>query len=136
MPGIQRPTKRSRLVVRSEVVGPYVDAAVKAFGWSTVRAMAMRPNIRFSYIPRRDVLRFRNFADIDERIEKGLLAYDIAEREGFLRVEETLAQYGVLPTDYLKSAEAFFESVRARLLRPTAAFSAARAWARNGPAVA
>ena len=46
---------------------------------------------------------------MDERIEKGLLAYEIAEREGFDRVEETLAQYGVLPADFLKSAESLFE---------------------------
>ena len=98
------------------VVGPSVDSAVNAFDWDRVRRLSLRPNIRFAYSPRRETLRFCDFADMDERIEKGMRAYEIAEKVGWERVEGTLCRYGVLPGGFVESADAMFSAMRARLL--------------------
>jgi hypothetical protein len=100
------------------IVAPSVDAAVRAFTWSRIRELALRPDIRFAYIPRKDTLRFRDFADVGERIEKGLRAYEIAENVGWERVEAALCRYGVLPANFLDAAEVLFDAIRERLLAP------------------
>lgn len=75
------------------VVAPAVAAAVAGFRWEPVRRLALRPAIRFSYMPHRETLRFSDFADTDERIEKGLRAYGIAEAVGWGTVEARLSRY-------------------------------------------
>lgn len=97
------------------VVGPAVDAAVAAFDWPRVRALALRPTIRFAYIPARDALRFANFADVDERIVKGLEAHRIAEAVGLDAVETALSRYGVLPIRFLDVADEAFAALSERL---------------------
>jgi hypothetical protein len=46
---------------QSAIVAPSVDAAVKDFTWFRVRDLALRPDIRFAYIPRRDLASFPRF---------------------------------------------------------------------------
>ncbi|MCA8908525.1 MAG: hypothetical protein KDA49_05425 [Rhodospirillaceae bacterium] len=98
------------------VVGPSVDSAVAGFDWDRIRRLSLRPTIRFAYIPRREALRFADFADVDERIEKGLRAFEIAEDAGWTRVEGTLCRYGVLPGSFVERADTLFSAMRARLL--------------------
>ena len=40
---------------------------------------------------------FRNFGDKDERIAKGLKAYDLALQAGLSRVRDSLLMYGHIP---------------------------------------
>jgi hypothetical protein len=97
-------------------VAASVDAAMTAFTWSRVRDLALRPTIRFAYMPRRGALRFRDFANVDERIEKALQAYEIAEEVGLERVEMALRRYRMLPSNFLDAAEDVFDATRERLL--------------------
>ncbi|MET7246436.1 hypothetical protein ABZT49_24065 [Methylobacterium sp. EM32] len=100
------------------VVAPSVAAAVDGFTWDFVRRLALCPSIRFAYMPHRETLHFANFADTDERIEKGLRAYAVAEAVGWDAVEARLSRYGALPADFLAAAGTPFHATRARLLPP------------------
>ena len=97
-----------------EIVAPAVDAAVAAFDWPLARGLALTPTVRFSYIPRDKALRFSDFASADERIEKGLRAYEIAEDVGLGWVEAELQGYGLLPEGYGWAPDAAFASMRDR----------------------
>lgn len=88
------------------VVGPAVEAAASAFRWDRVRALALRPTVRFAYMPRRETLRFADFSDADERIEKALRAYAIGEEVGWPAVEAALAAYRVPETGFRDDASA------------------------------
>ncbi|WP_279356568.1 hypothetical protein [Methylobacterium indicum] len=98
------------------VVAPAVAAAAAGFAWEPVRSLALRPSIRFAYMPRRATLHFADFADTDERIEKGLRAFAIAEAVGWGTVEARLSRYGALPAGFFAAAGTAFHATRARLL--------------------
>lgn len=66
-------------------VAAAVDRAVAALDWPWVRRLALMPRLGLAYIPWRLQARFRNFASMDERVEKGLHAFDMAERQGWQR---------------------------------------------------
>ncbi|KMO15491.1 hypothetical protein QR78_00380 [Methylobacterium indicum] len=98
------------------MVAPAVAAAAAGFAWEPVRRLALRPSIRFAYMPRRETLHFADFADTDERIEKGLRAFAIAEAVGWGTVEARLSRYGALPAGFFAAAGTAFHATRARLL--------------------
>ncbi|MGE7414297.1 hypothetical protein [Methylobacterium tarhaniae] len=100
------------------VVAPSVAAAANGFTWEPVRRLALRPSIRFAYMRHRETLHFANFADTDERIEKGLRAYAVAKAVGWDEVEARLSRYRALPAGCLTSAGTAFHAARARLLPP------------------
>jgi hypothetical protein len=90
------------------VVGPTVATAAEEFDWPLAKAIALRPLIRFAYFPGQTRLWFRNFASREERIEKGLRAFEIAARVGWASVDAGLKRYGVLPpTHFITPARAF-----------------------------
>ncbi len=78
---------------QTHVVAAPVEAAVAAFQWPMVKALAMRPRVSFTYIPIWQQLQFVNFASKDERISRGLDAFDIAERVGWDQAELALDCY-------------------------------------------
>lgn len=98
------------------VVAPAVAAAAAGFAWEPVRRLGLRPAIRFAYMPRRDTLHFADFADTDERIEKGLRAFALAEAAGWSTVEARLSRYGALPAGFFAAAGTAFHATRARLV--------------------
>ena len=98
------------------VVGPRIAAALDAFTWPLVRAIALRPSIRFAFFPGGSRLWFRNFADAGERIENGLRAFELAERAGRERVETTLDAYRILPLAFFTD-EGYFERKRREWLQ-------------------
>ena len=73
------------------VVGAVVSEAFAALDWPLVAQAAMRPAIRFEYFPRLRRLWFTAFDSADQRIEKGLQAFDIAARVGWAQVRESIA---------------------------------------------
>ncbi len=75
---------------QEEVVGAAVDRAVAAFDWTWMRELSLRPVINFGYIPLSRRFRVRSMASQDERIARGLAAYDIAADVGWPRVMATL----------------------------------------------
>jgi len=78
-------------------VAPGVEAAVRSFECRIMRFLCLRPLVRFAYFPSFKYLWFRDFANKDERIERGLRAQGLAEKVGWPQVEKSLRYYGVLP---------------------------------------
>jgi hypothetical protein len=93
-------------------VGPALDAAVAALDWPLARAIALRPRIRFAYFPPEVAFWFRNFADREERIEKGLRAFDTAATVGWCHVEASLRGYDLLPRAFFAASRAHFGTLR------------------------
>ena len=100
---------------QEHVVGPSIEAANAAFEWPLMKFLALRPSIRFAYLPRRRPLFFRNFAETAERIEQGLRAFDLAAAAGWRHVEGTLRDYQVLPDAFFAGPAAYFRTVRQEL---------------------
>ncbi len=94
------------------VVGPSIKCAIESFDWPLMKFIALRPLIRFAYFGRRRPLFFRSFADQDERIEKGLRAFNVAATVGWDRVEATLRDYDILPDAFFVSSRQHFAVVR------------------------
>ncbi len=83
---------------QQHIVGPTIEKAIAEFDWSLLRSLALRPVIRFAYF-RRPFL-FRNFANKEERIAKGLVAFNVAAETGWNNVEQDLRKYDVLPEQF------------------------------------
>lgn len=107
------PARRRALFTRAlqheqEVtVAPGVQAEVERFDCPILRALCLRPVVRFAYFPWSEVFFFENFASKDERIEKALRSYEIADRAGWGAVEAAMARYGHLPEEYHHDPAAF-----------------------------
>lgn len=86
-------------------VAPGVEQAVSGFDCRILKTLCLRPIVRFAYFPRCKFLMFRNFADKDERIEKGFRAYDLAARIGWPCVRDAIRDYGVMPETFLESPQ-------------------------------
>ncbi len=101
---------------QENVVGPAVQEATAALDWPLVRALAMRPSVRFAYFPAGVRLAFRNFADRQERIRQGLQAFDIGAELGWAAVAEALEEYDILPREVFTTPAEHFVALRAQLL--------------------
>jgi hypothetical protein len=106
---------------QQHVVGPAVQQAVAAFAWPLVRFIALRPSIRFAYFPASRRLWFRDFSCREERIEKGLDAFELAASAGWSTVEDSLRCYRILPAAFFVGPADYFAQTRRALI------SAARA---------
>lgn len=93
------------------IVGPAVERAFVEFDWSIIKALALRPKISFAYFPRSSPLVFSNFSDTNERIEKGLLAFDLAASVGWETVDHKLRSYGILPSDFSVDPKHYFRNL-------------------------
>jgi hypothetical protein len=101
---------------QANVVGPSLQAAVEKFDWPLLRTIALRPLIRFAFFRDRPRFWFRNFSCREERIEKGLRAFDIAASVGWDHVESTLRHYDILPAEFFANSVEFFSELRTKLL--------------------
>ena len=104
---------------QESIVGPSVERAFEDFDWPIIKALALRPTVRFSYLPRSSPLPFRNFADTHERIEQGLLAFDIAADVGWARVESALRDYGIMPQAFFENPKQCFSHLQGTALLTT-----------------
>ena len=96
---------------QATIVGPAVAQAFNEFDWPIVKAMAQRPKISFAYFPRSAPLVFRDFSDTDERIEKGLMAFDLAEAAGWDNVDDKIRSYGILPPGFSIDPNSYFRNL-------------------------
>lgn len=96
---------------QEEVVGPAVREAVAGFDWPAMKRLALRPTIRFAYFGRRRAA-FRDFSRVEERIANGLRVFDWSAELGWSAVEASLADYGLLPREFLKDPERWVENLR------------------------
>jgi hypothetical protein len=71
-------------------VAPGVQAEIEKFDCPILRFLCLRPIVHLAYFPRGNYMFFRNFADKQERIEKAIRSYDLAERAGWPRVQEAM----------------------------------------------
>ena len=77
---------------QERVVSGTLDDAFAVFDWPLMSGLCQRPWVWFSYFRVGRSMNFKQFTDQAERVEKGLLAYDRAERLGFARLaQQTLA---------------------------------------------
>jgi hypothetical protein len=98
------------------VVAETVQRACDALHWPLVKYLALRPLVKFSYLPGQKAIRFCNFADRQERIANGMCAFDIAASVGWRQVEQSLQDYGLLPRGFFESPDSHFRKMRADIL--------------------
>jgi hypothetical protein len=96
------------------IVEPAIQEAVKDLHWPLLKAMALRPYVRFAYMP--GGMWFRNFSNQQERIERGMHAFDTAAQVGWKEVEAALHNYRVLPAAFLEVPGEYYEQLRSSLL--------------------
>ena len=108
---------------QAHIVGPAIHSAFAAFNWPLIRRMALTPKIRFAYFGGKP-LAFRDFSDTDERIEKGIAAFDRASKHGWSKVEQALDDYSVMPDAFMIDPSAFFSAVQ-RSITVTPSFTMA-----------
>ena len=94
------------------VVGPTVQTAFEDLAWPVVEAIARRPRIRFAYFQGRDCLKFRDFADRQERIRNGKLAFRFAANLGWDNVEQSLRTFAGMPAGLLRPAPIPLTAIR------------------------
>ena len=99
--------ERALLFEQELTVGPKVREEVAKFDCPVLTAIVLRPVVRFTYFPRSTYFAFRNFGDTDERIEKAVRSYALAERMGWPRVGETIRRHGVLPQRFFADPRAY-----------------------------
>jgi hypothetical protein len=76
-------------------VGPRVAEAVKKFNCPILKALALKPVVRFRYFPKATVFFFRDFSDRFERTEYAMKSFDLAEQAGWDQVVAAMYEYGV-----------------------------------------
>ena len=105
---------------QSHVVGPTIAEALALLQWPMMRQIAMKPVIRFAYFPRGKRLWFANFSDRQERVNNGLVAFELAARAGWQATAGALRHYAVLPDAFFTDARSHFAGLREAALATTA----------------
>jgi hypothetical protein len=82
---------------QAKVVGPAVDAALADFHWPFMRELSRRPWVWFSYFRVGRALVFKDFSDSEERVAKGLCAFDWAVAKGWAVIERNCINNPLLP---------------------------------------
>ncbi len=98
------------------VVRPSIDKAMAEFDWPILKFIAMKPRIQFAYFPQETDFRFRNFAEQNDRIEKGERAFEVAADVGWDQVELALRAYEILPEEFFADNETYFHGLRGAIL--------------------
>ncbi|MEO9175185.1 MAG: hypothetical protein ABI317_06685 [Gaiellales bacterium] len=103
-------------------VGPKIREEVAKFDCPILSAIVLRPVVRFSYFPRTTYLTFSNFGSTEERIEKAVRSYDLAERVGWPRVGSAIQRAAVLPQRFFERPRAYADELAdaASVARPLA----------------
>jgi len=96
-----------------KVVGPVVDEALAAFQWRLMRWFCLRPWVWFSYFRFGRSMNFRNFADAEERTQKGLIAFDRAARIGWKKIEANLRLNPFFPREVSLDPNIYFRELHA-----------------------
>lgn len=74
---------------QKRVVGPNLDHAFDALSWPLLYRLCKRPWVWFNYFGAGRSLNFDDFQVEEERVEKGMIAYDRAAQQGWSRNEHT-----------------------------------------------
>lgn len=98
-------------------VAPGVAQAIAEFDCRIMRSLCLHPLVRFSYFPRLKYFFFRDFGNTEERIEKGMRAYDLAERTGWDNVFDSMEYYGQMPGSFFAEPTRYFRDLKADVIR-------------------
>ncbi len=101
------------LFEQETTVGPKVREEVSKFDCPILTRIVLKPIVRFMYFPRFTMLRFHDFGNTDERVEKAVLSYELAERSGWPQVAECIRYYGLLPDRFFADPVAYGDELRA-----------------------
>ncbi|MEP2471010.1 MAG: hypothetical protein ABJH45_05530 [Paracoccaceae bacterium] len=101
---------------QDNIVGPGVDAAVSMMDWPVIMFLAMKPAVGFQYFNNTKWLWFSDFANKEERIDKGLQAFELAESAGWNYVEQSLGSYKIMPEQFLMDPARHFEAIKRKSL--------------------
>lgn len=78
---------------QESMVARSVEEAVARFDCPILKALALKPVVRFQYFPRSRVFFFGNFANKNERIERAVESYDLAVQAGWEGVLDSMQDY-------------------------------------------
>jgi hypothetical protein len=84
-------------------VAPGVKQAVAGFDCPILRYLILRPVVRFRFFPKRHYMFFKDFSDTDERIRRGMYAFQLSQAAGWNRVVESMKDYRVMPETFPES---------------------------------
>lgn len=104
--------EKALLFEQESTVGPKVKEEVSKFDCPVLTRLVLRPLVRFGYFPRLTLLRFHNFSDTEERIEKAIRSYRLAEQAGWPTVSEAIRYQGVLPQRFFADPLAYADALR------------------------
>lgn len=96
---------------QENIVAPSVMAAYETFHWPSVKYLALRPTVEFSYFGKGFTLPFDDFSSKEERMNKGLMAYLRAEEVGLAHVEDSLRRYRIMPTEFFLDSRAYYANI-------------------------
>lgn len=96
---------------QEETVAPGIAREMDKFDCPILKALCMKPIVRFSYFPIWRRFYFRNFADKAERIDKALRSFEIAAYRGWEETRAATRAYGVLPDGFFADPEAYARDV-------------------------
>jgi hypothetical protein len=105
--------EKALLFEQERTVGPAVREEVSKFDCPVLTSLVLRPIVRFAYFPRTTMMIFRDFGETDERIEKAIRSYELAERAGWSGVTDAIRYQGVLPDRCLDDPLAYADELRA-----------------------
>ncbi len=77
-------------------VAPGIARELAKFDCPILRALCMKPIVRFSYFPFWRRFYFRDFSNKEERIERAVRSFDIAAHRGWDNVLAAMNEYGAL----------------------------------------
>jgi len=101
---------------QQHVVGPTLLEAAERFDWPLAKFIALKPIVKFAYFPRGHCFWFRDFNNREQRITRGLAAFDIAAAVGWDQVESALDEYAVLPRAFFVDSVSYFDRLRETVL--------------------
>jgi hypothetical protein len=99
---------------QEETVAPGVKAAVSGFECPFMKFLCLRPFVHFAYFPWLRYLFFRDFSDQEERIAKGMRAFDFAQGAGLPQVRDALRRYKIMPPRFFEDPVASFAEIRSK----------------------
>ena len=98
-------------------VAPGVKKAVSEFECKIMKWLCLHPLVRFSYFPKFQFFMFRDFSNTEERIDKGLRAYDLAQHTGWDKVLDSIQYYGQMPNEFFRDPVLHFDRLKKEIIR-------------------
>jgi len=98
------------------IVGPRIEQAVDQFDWPLMKSLALMPAVRFAYFPPGFWLQFRKFDRQEERVARGLKAFDMAANMGWTHTKAALDRYAILPEAFFTDSIGHFSHMKDEIL--------------------